>query len=205
MLLHDSYALPGEKHLFTDGKNLEMNGSTVKIVTKNEKVNGKEWNPAIGFYPKDFDYSSGIISTGSSFRTKYGRIEAKIKLQSSQDVFHAFWLGGETMLPQIDIFKCYNNKLFMSSFWGNPAEANGVHNDTASIKASKFAGNYFIYSLEWSPEKIVWKINDLEVKTQTSNIPSDPLYIVLNSGVVGDQPGIPVKLEIDWVRCYQKN
>ena len=93
----------------------------------------------------------------------------------------------------------------MSSFWGNPAETNGIKNDTASVSASKFAGNYFIYSLEWSPEKIVWKINNLEVNTQTSNIPSDPLYIVLNSGVVGEQPAIPTRLEIDWVRCYQKN
>lgn len=205
MLLHDTYALPGEKHLFTDGKNLEMNGSAVKIVTKNEKVNGKEWNPVIGFYPRDFDYSSGIICSGSSFRTKYGKIEAKIKMQSSPDVFHAFWLGGETTVPQIDVFKCYNNKLFMSSFWGNPAEPNGINNDTASISASKFANNYFIYSLEWSPEKIVWKINNLEIKTQTSNIPNEALYVVLNSGVVGDHPGIPAKLEVDWVRCYQKN
>ena len=205
MLLHDTYALPGEKHLFTDGKNLEMNGSSVKIVTKNEKINGKEWNPMLGFFPKDFDYTSGLICTGSSFRTKYGKIEAKIKLDSSQDVLHAFWLGGESMVPQIDIFKCFKNKLALSSFWGNPVEPNGVKNDTASISASKFTGKYFVYSLEWSPEKIVWSINNVEVKTQTSNIPDQPLYIVLNSGVIGDQPTIPTRLEIDWVRCYHKN
>ncbi len=159
----------------------------------------------IGFYPKDFDYTSGLINTGGSFRTKYGTFEAKVKMSASQDVFHAFWLGGDALVPQIDIFKCYKNKLAMSTFWGNPAEPNGVKNDTASISASKFAENYFIYSLEWSPEKIVWRINNVVVKTQTSNIPDQPLYIVLNSGVVGDQPGIPARLEIDWVRCYQKN
>jgi hypothetical protein len=204
-LMHDTFALPGEKHLFTDGKNLVMNGSAVKIVTKNEKINGKEWNPMIGFYPKDFDYTSGLICSGSSFRTKYGKFEAKIKLDTSKDVLHAFWLSGDTKVPQIDVFQCYNSKLTLNTFWGNAAEANGIKNDTASISASKFTNNYFIYSLEWSPEKIVWRINNLEIKTQTSNIPNEPLYVVLNSGVIGDHPVIATGMEIDWVRCYQKN
>lgn len=204
VLLHDTYALPGEKHLLTDGKNLEMNGSSVKIVTKGEKVTGKEWNPMLGFYPKEFAYTSGLISSAGSFRTKYGKIEAKIKLADAQSVLHAFWLAGDAMVPQIDIFKCYKNKLALSTFWGNPTEPNGIKNDTSTVKASKFVGNYFIYSLEWSPEKLVWKINNLEVKTQTSNIPDQPLYIVLNSGVLDDQASVPAKLEIDWVRCFQK-
>jgi hypothetical protein len=205
VLLHDSYSLPGENHLCTDGKNLEINGSSVKIVTKSEKIIGKEWNPMFGFHPKEFDYTSGLICTGSSFRTKYGKIEAKIKLGSAKDVIHAFWLTGETIVPQVDIFKYHNNKLALSTFWGNPADSSGIKNDTSWMSASKFIGNFFIYSLEWSPEKITWRINDLEVKTQTSNIPNDPLYVVLNSGIVGNQPEIPARLEIDWIRCYQRN
>ncbi len=159
----------------------------------------------LGFFPKDFDYTSGLLCSGSSFRTKYGKVEAKIKVDSSDGVLHAFWLGGESMVPQIDIFKCYNNKFALSTFWGNPTEANGVKNDTATISASRFNGKYFIYSLEWSPEKIVWSINNVEVKSQTSNIPDQPLYVVLNSGVIGDQPNIPTRMEVDWVRCYHKN
>jgi hypothetical protein len=205
VLLGDTYALPGEKHLFTDGKNLEMNGSTVKIVTKAEKVNGKEWNPVIGFCPRDFDYSSGLICSGSSFRTKYGKIEAKIKFDATAGVLHAFWLAGEAMVPQIDVFKYSNNKLFLGSFWGNPTVPDGVKHDSSAFSASRFAGNYFIYSLEWSPEKIVWCINGVEFRTQTSNIPDEAMYVVLNSGVFGDQPAIPASMEIDWVRCYQKN
>jgi beta-glucanase (GH16 family) len=205
VLLHDTYALPGEKHLFTDGKNIEFMGSTLKLITRNEKVNGKEWVPAIGFFPKDFNYTSGLISSGSSFRTKYGKIEAKVKLDGSNGVLHAFWLAGDTIVPQIDIFKCYDNKLFLSTFWGNPADKNGIQRDTASISAKKFAGKFFIFSLEWSPEKMVWKINDLEVKTQTSNIPNEPMYIVMNSGVVSDSPQVPTRMEVDWVRCYHRN
>jgi hypothetical protein len=204
VLLHDTYALAGEKHLFTDGKNIEFMGSTLKFVTRSEKVNGKEWSPAIGFIPKDFNYTSGLISSGSSFRTKYGKIEAKIKLDASNGVLHAFWLAGDTIVPQIDIFKCYNNKLFLSTFWGNPTETNGIQRNTTSANASKFAGKFFIFSLEWSAEILVWKINDVVVKTQTSNIPGEPMYIVMNSGVISDSPQIPTRMEVDWVRCYHR-
>jgi len=205
VLLHDTYALPGEKHLFTDGKNIEFMGSSLKLVTRNEKVNGKEWIPSTGFLPRDFNYTSGLICSGNNFRTKYGKIEAKIKLDGSNGVLHAFWLAGDTIVPQIDIFKCYNNKLYLSTFWGNPAETSGIQRDTTSISASKFAGKYIIFSLEWSPEKMVWRINNVEVKIQVSNIPGDSMYLVLNSGVVGDSPQVPTRLEVDWFRCYQRN
>jgi len=44
---------------------------------------------------------------------------------------------------------------------------------------------------------MIWRINDVEVKTQTSNIPKRA-YVrwYLNSGVVGDQPQIPTRLEV---------
>ncbi len=205
VLLNDSYALPGEKHFITDGKNLELNGTTVKIVTKSEKVTGKEWNPVFGFMPKEFDYTSGLLCSGNHFRAKYGKIEAKIKLESASGIFHAFWLGGDTMVPQIDIFKLYNNKLLLSTFFGHPEVKGGIKHDTSTLNAAKFVGKQFIYSIEWDADKIIWRINNLEVKTQTENIPQDSMYIVLNSGVVGDQNMIPSKMEIDWIRCYQKN
>jgi hypothetical protein len=203
-LLNDSYALPGEKHFITDGKNLELNGSTVKILTKPEKITGKEWNPSFGFIPKQFDYTSGLLSSGDHFRTKFGKVEAKIKLESVSGIFHAFWLAGDTMVPQIDVFKLYDNKLLLSTFWGHPDMKGGIRQSTTTLNASKFVGKQFIFSIEWDAEKIVWRINNLEVKTQTENIPQNSMYVTLNSGVLGEQAGVSSKMEIDWIRCYQK-
>jgi hypothetical protein len=204
VLLNDSYALPGEKHFITDGKNLELNGSSVKILTKQEKINGKEWNPVFGFMPKQFDYTSGLICSGNHFRTKFGKIEAKVRLESAPGIFHAFWLAGDSMVPQIDVFKLFDNKLLFSSFWGHPEVKEGLKHNTSSLKASKFIGKQFIFSIEWDAEKIIWRINNLEVKTQTENIPQIPMYLTVNSGVLGDLTGASSKMEIDWVRCYQK-
>jgi hypothetical protein len=206
VLLNDTYALPGEKHLFNGEKNIQCNNTALKISTRKEKITGKEWNPALGFFPHEFDFTSGIINSGSSFRTKYGKIEAKIKLNPSKGVMHAFWLAGETIVPQIDIFKCCNNRLYFSTFWGNPAQSDSLKNDTKSMSCGFIKDKYFIYTLEWSPKSIVWKINGLVVKTQENNIPDSEMFVSVNSGVVADDAEVSAaNLEIDWIRCYQKN
>jgi hypothetical protein len=205
MLMGESYALPGEKHFFTD-KNVEMNGSTVKLVTRQNKVLGKEWNPMLGFYPREFDYSSGLISTGRSHRQKYGRVEAKVRIPASQGIIHAFWLSGNKVLPQVDIFKYSNQKLHFSTFWTNNSGENTPNTDVVSLSASTFTKGFFIYSLEWTPDKLIWKINNLVVKEQTVGVPEEPLYLVINSGKYEDGTvSQPSNLEIDWVRCYEKN
>ncbi|MDP4210435.1 MAG: glycoside hydrolase family 16 protein [Bacteroidota bacterium] len=203
MVLNDTYALPGEKHLFTDGKNISINDSTAKITTQSEKIKGKEWNPIYGFNPKEFDYTSAILCSGNNFRLKYGKIEAKIKINPGNDVMHAFWLAGNTITPQIDVFKCISNKLMLSTFWDT--DPNKPNHESLVLKASTYTGKYLIYSLEWTPEKLTWRINNVEIKTQTTNIPSEPMHVVLNSGVYGENPKVPASMEIDWIRCFEYN
>jgi hypothetical protein len=205
VLLKDTYALPGERHLYTDGQNVTISSSIASIQTKAQKISGKEWNPALGFYPREFDYTSGLISTASSFRSKYGRVEAKIKVSNQAGIMHAFCLACDTMLPQIDVFKCANGKIYFSTYHGNAAIEGGLKTDTVSMSASRLAGDYFIYTLEWSPEKIEWRINGLVVKTQTENIPDEAMYVVFNSGVIADNAQVPGQMHIDWVRFYQSH
>ena len=204
-LLKESYALSDEKHFFTDGNNLEFDDSAVRIVTRKEKATGKTWDPSVGFFPKEFNYTSGLISTGNSFRQRYGIFEAKIRLSSSYPVNHAFWMISEKIVPHIDIMKA-DKKLSMNAYWGNPGEKNGIHRKISNLKRSRFAGDYFIYTLEWQENKLTWKINGLTVATSVTGVPHEPMYLLLSSGLYKDTNGttLPAELAIDWVRCYQK-
>ncbi len=58
VLLKDTYALPGDKHFYTRGQNVEVADSVLKIVTKQETTSGKVWNPTLGFTPQEFEYTS---------------------------------------------------------------------------------------------------------------------------------------------------
>ena len=118
-LLHDSYVNEGEKQFFPEDQNIQVANSMLKITTRKQKFNGKVWNPAIGFYPHDFEYTSGIINSGGKFRQQYGLFEAKIRFNLNYPVSHAFWMISDLMLPHIDIARA-GKKIRVGSYWGNP-------------------------------------------------------------------------------------
>ncbi len=201
-LLNDAYALPEDSHIFSD-KNIKISNSIARLETRKEKAEGKIWDAKYGFRPIEFNYTSALISTGKSFRQKYGLFEAKIKVSDIKNVNHSFWMLSDTSLPHIDILKTNNcGKVFPGSISGN--EENPIVN-YAKIKGLDWTNDFFIYSLEWTPNKLIWKINDVVVYTQTENIPQDPMYLILSSGVSNTNADVNAVMEIDWVKCYQKN
>ncbi len=202
-LLKDGYSLSHDKHFFTDGKNLHFENGKLHIVTKKEVVNGKSWHPINGFIPREFGYTSGLINTGTSFQQRYGTFEVKMRVHESKDLQNAFWLVGMTMVPHIDIAKA-GKRLFCGNAWGNPRDMKSIQRYTSSLGRSRFAQDYYIYSVEWMPGKITWKINGVEVASNHKGIPEVPMYLVLSAGLQKDISGIlPARFEIDWVRCFQ--
>lgn len=203
-LLKNSYSLFGDQHCVTNGKNISVSNSVLSIETRKEDVEGVAWHPTMGFVPSSFAYTSGVINTGKSFRHQYGKIEAKVKVPKG-NAYHAFWLAGERMLPQVNIFKYAGGKFHLGNFWGNPVDPDGINRDDTAISGA-FAGKSYIFSLEWAPKHLIWSINGVVFKTTHYGIPSEPMYIAFGSGVGSNAAALPhpVKLEIDWVRFYSK-
>lgn len=205
-LMNETYVLSGEKQCFKD-ENIEMRDSVVRITTRAENSMGKTWDSIHGFLSKEFNYTSGLISTGQSFRQKHGKFEAKVRFSQAAPFVNAFWMVGEKMTPQIDVLKSSIRKGKMVECGLHTMnEKQDVLHQTLNIKGANFAGSYYIYSLEWSPEVIVWKINGLEVHRETKNLPNEPMYLTFCTTLPEDPDNkkLPASLEIDWVRCYQK-
>lgn len=193
-LLHDSYSLASDLHFYTPGDNLEVRHSVLRIITRPQKISGKVWDPEKGFYNRDFNFTSGIINSGASFRQKYGIFSAKIKLSSSL-ARNAFWLLGERITPHLDICRSGNGKVWFDLFT-TPG------NHYSSKIGSRYLSDFFIFTLEWKPESLIWKINGVEVMRQTTGVPQEPMYLNLAGGADKPVGGIS-SMEIDWVRVYQ--
>lgn len=207
-LIQKSYSLATDKHHYSDDKNIEIENSILKISTRQEQADGLAWDLKMGFIPKKFDYTAGLISTGESFRQKYGRIEAKVRFSKTPGVYHAFWLVGEKMLPHIDIFR--KNAKNTNSQGSVFSSVNGAAKPLAiqsKIGGFNFDTNFFILSIDWSPEKIIWKINGVPYMESNKSIPNSEMYLVFSSGVTGnDAPNqLPATFEIDWVRCWKES
>ena len=200
-LLNKAYVQVDDKHAFTDGKNLEIIDKKLRILTRREKGTCLVWDNQRGFYDKDFDFTSDLISTGKSFSQAYGLIEAKIKFGDS-GVTQAFSLMSEKLLPHVDIVKFEKGKIFAANFWNKGSE---IGKSVSSSRGGKYTRDYYIYSILWEAGKITWKINGVEFKVQGSGVSDEALFLVFNSSLKdkAKDKGIPSAFEIDWVRVYK--
>ena len=193
-LLKDRYSVESDLQAYTEKENFEVRNSILKINTKSQKISGKVWSASKGFTTKEFNFTSGLINSGNSFRQKYGLFTAKIKL-GNPAAKSAFWMLADKITPHLDICRTGKGKVWFDYF-----SANG--NNSKTSLGSKYSNDYFIYSLEWTPDKLVWKINGAEVFTQTSDIPQDAMYVLLAGGLDKPINGM-TSMEIDWVRVYK--
>jgi Glycosyl hydrolases family 16 len=192
-LLKDRYSVGSDLQAYTEKENFEMRNSLLKIITKPQKIEGKVWSPD-GFKTKEFSFTSGILNTGKSFRQKYGTFKAKIKL-GNPAAKSAFWMISDKITPHIDVCRTSNGKVLFDYF-ASPDKR------VKSSLGSKYANDFFIYELEWTPEKLIWKINGEVVMTQISDVPQESMFINFSGGL--DKPvNSLTTMEIDWVRVYQ--
>jgi hypothetical protein len=193
-LLKDRYSVESDLQAYTEKENFEIRNSILRINTRPQKIQGKVWTATKGFTPKEFSFTSGLINTGDSFRQKYGIFTAKIKLGNPL-AKSAFWMLSDKITPHVDICRTGAGKIWFDYF-------NGKGSLTKTSISSRYSNDYFIYTLEWTPDRLVWKINGTEVFTQTSDIPQEPMYILLAGGL--DKPvNSTTSMEIDWVRVYK--
>lgn len=198
--LDDTYAVGQDVQLFT-ADNIAFTNSSLVLKFKKESIIGKYWDNTLGITEKSFDYTSGLLSSAIDFRQCYGKFEAKIKLSRSA-VRQCFWMRGEMDMPHIQIMENGPEGVKMGTICGSG------HKCTSTIqplKDMKLANDYYIFTLEWTREKLVWKINDAVVKEVRENIPDIPMYVILSLGA-NEAPAdrsLPATMEIDWVRFYK--
>jgi hypothetical protein len=193
-LLKDRYSVESDLQAYTEKENFEQRNSILKIITKPQRVSGKVWSAVNGFTIKEFSYTSGLINSGDSFRQKYGLFTAKIKL-GDPNAKNTFWMLADKITPHIDICRTSTGKVLFDYFPANGSKAK-------TSLGSRYAKDFFIYSLEWTPDRLVWKINNTEVFKQTSGVPQEPMYVLLAGGLDKPINGM-TSMEIDWVRVYQ--
>ncbi|PID90030.1 MAG: hypothetical protein CSA97_05005 [Bacteroidetes bacterium] len=194
-----AYSFVGDPHAYTDGANVSVANGRLVISTRRESVQSLAWDAKMGFLPREFDYTSGVVTTGHSFRMRRGTFEAKIRYTAQEGVYHAFYLVGDSALPQIDVFRTVpgDDRVLSGVYCGS---ADSKHE--ASVGKLPYSSEFFILSVEVGDSSLVWKINGVAYLEQQVKLPKQPLYLVLLSGVApGATPSGESKLEVDWVRC----
>jgi beta-glucanase (GH16 family) len=194
-----SFSQNDDLQAFNGLKNVEVQNNTLSILAKKEKVSGRAWNPAIGFTPTPFEYTSATLNNADFFRVKEGVVEAKIRFKKDGSITSAFSLTGEKPFPQIDLVRSNKDGVGMGII---------ENQGSGSSKYVKIGGlndeNYHIYRLELWNNEIVWKINGYEIFRCFTNLKEPVFFNLLTSlhGTVNEQL-LPHRFEIKWIRCFE--
>ena len=186
---------------------------------------------------KKFDFISGRIDTRSKVEFKYGTVAARIKMTEGTGFWPAWWILGAGRWPEtgeIDIMEFIGQKEWTNAAVHGP----GYSGNTPFVKRDSFAvknpvTNWHVYSVEWEPDSLVFKVDENEFYRVTRSMAEkygkwsfdNAKFLIVNFALGGGYPGgvnkvkepyfgLPAssvdlikqgksKIWIDWVRVTQ--
>jgi len=114
---------------------------------------------------KSFDFISGRIDSRSKVEFMYGTVSARIKLTDGPGLWPAWWLLGKGKWPdsgEIDIMEYVGE----NDWSGAAVHGPGYSGETPFVNKFYFpendlATNWHIYAVEWTPDSLVFKYDDI--------------------------------------------
>lgn len=173
------------------------------------------------------EYTSGRITTRALFEQAYGRFSARIRLPVGRGIWPAFWLLGsdfETVgwprCGEIDImeYRGQEPNVVLGTVHGPGYSGGSSVGGIYRLQGEGFHEDFHIFSIEWSPDRITWLVDDVRFQTVTpENLPrgtewvfDHPFFLILNVAVGGHFVGppdastvFPQTMLVDWVRVYK--
>ena len=165
---------------------------------------------------------AGGVTTRGRFCMKYGKVEVRARFEGQQGAWPAIWMMPQAPVGQwpycgeIDILEHLNFDGFVyqtvHSAWGEAHPGDPPIGGKGEIKPD----SWNIYSLEWTPDMIVWRVNGKKthsyprVDGSRERWPWDcPFYLMMDMQLGGkwvgrvDEGTLPVAMHVDWVKFYE--
>lgn len=207
-----------EKQFYTDNRreNARVEDGKLIIEARKEKMDGGEFT------------SASVISKGHGEWT-YGRVEVKAKLPAARGSWPAIWMlptdigkVGWPLCGEIDIMEHVGHdagKIHGTLHSGAFNHTKGTQR-SGTIQAPTFAKEFHVYAMDWTKDHITIELDgkvyatfDRKEGDKDEQWPfHKPFYLILNLAIGGswggqqgiDEAAFPQRMEVDYVRVYQK-
>ncbi|MCF3641835.1 family 16 glycosylhydrolase [Rhizobium sp. TRM95111] len=157
-----------------------------------------------------YEYTSGMLTTHSSFAQTYGYFEIRADMPDEQGTWPAFWLlpADGSWPPELDVVEMRGQDQNTVHVTVHSNET-GERTTTSTAVSVDGTEGFHSYGVLWTPEKIVWYFDDVAVASaDTPDDMHDPMYMIVNLAV-GGTAGVPddgledgAELKIDYIRAY---
>lgn len=175
--------------------------------------------PTRGSDGKDYEYRSGMVTTGPAnsddnvgkVSWTYGTVEARVRVPAGRGLWPALWMLplDRESTPEIDIMEVIGQDpgRMMMHFHPRDRDDDSPSKDYR-LTGETLADGWHTVRLDWQPERLTWSLDGKQVWHLTgSQVPDEPMYLVLNLAVGGIYPGppdettkFPATFEIDRIR-----
>ncbi len=170
-------------------------------------------------------YTSGRLDTQRHWETRYGRIEARIKLPAGKGLWPAFWLLGSN-IDDVHWPKCGEVDILEMAGSDPTTVAGSLHavgySDNSPVRAEyklpagTFADDFHVFAFEWAADGMRWLVDEKPYAWRTpqglKNIYlawqfDQPMFVILNLAVGGIYDGdpnattqFPAQMLVDYVQ-----
>ncbi len=213
----------GERQVFIIDNVYQSNGNLV-IEIKEETYSCPAWalDPATALYHckrqydtgQPYDYTSGWVQSKQAYNTQYGYIEAEIYFDYGIGLWPAFWtFVGDGVLNATN-----DSEIDIAELTGE----SGINNFGTNIHRSQSDpdiygemiappnyswSSWHKYAIEWSPTKIIWYLDDIQVRTMHNHGIVDPVLLIFGIGLRPtinlSQMNFPYKKYVNFVKVWK--
>lgn len=211
----------GEDQYYTDARieNINIYDGVAHFTVREDE----EYLRSIGEEEKL--YTSASIHTRYKVGYKYGRIDVSARFPGHRGTWPAIWLmpvddayGIWPRSGEIDIMEQVGSDPMNVHFTVHTAQNPDGDKHHCMRPVRTCCEEFHEYSLEWTPEKLIWYIDGQLCFTMKRNSPTwvdwpfdKEFYVILNLAYGGgwggneglDTEALPLTYEVDYVRIYQ--
>jgi beta-glucanase (GH16 family) len=208
-----------------EGGMLIIEGRRERVPNPRYQAGARGWQRSREFA----EYTSTCMLTRRLHEWKYGRFELKARIDTRPGIWPAWWtLGSARGWPgggEIDIMEFYQGDLLANVAWlgqrRGQARWDSFREPITRFKDDEWSKKFHVWRMDWD-EKSIKLFVDEELLNETdlaqtingdaeaANPFHEPHYMLVNLAIGGRQGGdpsateFPAKLEVDYVRVYQR-
>lgn len=167
------------------------------------------------------NYIGGMVSTYHLFSQRYGRFQARLKVQGTTKagLHEAFWLWPDDRYTNVnwpatgeidpnETFSMYPDKSVAFLHYGT--DAHWVSGVNMNFHCKAYRGVWNTYTVLWSPKSITFQVNGKNCLINRSGDPAFKKRFIINlTAALGESKNkmtsttpIPATMLVDWVKVW---
>jgi beta-glucanase (GH16 family) len=177
---------------------VSVSGGALHLTARREDVVGGD---------KRYEFTSGMVTTAKAFTFTYGYVAFRARLPRGPGLWPALWLlpSNESWPPEIDVIELFGGHPTRAALTYHPPK--GAQRQQ-HVTTPDLSVGWHDFAIDWRPGSIQWWIDGVPRFRVSGDVPSQPMYLLMDLAVSGTQPPsrstrFPASLDVQYVRVWQ--